>query len=51
MGYKQGTRVAAPQLKIRPDPDQKSDPIQKRESGVILTSLSGGFADEKVTIY
>ncbi|EDS2252302.1 hypothetical protein GUD77_001734 [Salmonella enterica] len=33
------------------DPDPKSCSIQKQNSGMIFTPLSGGCADEKVTIY
>ncbi|HAF1690103.1 TPA: hypothetical protein G9B13_000960 [Salmonella enterica] len=33
------------------DPDLKSCSIQKQNSGMINTPLSGGCADEKVTIH
>ncbi|MGQ5975010.1 hypothetical protein ACUNG3_13575, partial [Serratia sp. IR-2025] len=35
----------------RIDPDPKSCSIQKQNSGMMNTSLSGGCADEKVTIH
>lgn len=36
---------------VQLDPDPKSCAIQKQNSGMIVTPLSGGCADEKVTIH
>ncbi|PXK65374.1 hypothetical protein DMS07_28090, partial [Klebsiella variicola] len=33
------------------DPDPKSCSIQKQNSGMIMTPLNGGGADEKITIH
>lgn len=38
-------------LSIRFDPDPKSCSIQKQNSGMMMTPLSGGCADEKVMIH
>lgn len=38
-------------VKVNNDPDPKSCSIQKQNSGMIMTPLNGGCADEKVTIH
>ena len=39
------------QQMVSSDPDPKSCSIQQQNSGIIMTPLNGGCADEKVTIH